>query len=196
MIPVGYMAKRISGRPEFLKASTVNDIYSVSGCVSEDFADFVNYWKHNGYWFFDQPEIISDLAKENNIDLSGTKLFFYEVYEQELASDGWRAFGPWEGRPEVNVSSPSKTILEGFDVVTFWPENSSQPCCSPLSCNSMAEEIPTNSHCLLSSLDEAKERLEAGAFAEGEPGPHRILAVYSVDEPWPPVGPELSTGRG
>ena len=58
------MAKRISGRPEFLKASTVNDIYSVSGCVSEDFADFVNYWKHNGYWFFDRPEIISDLAKK------------------------------------------------------------------------------------------------------------------------------------
>ncbi len=50
MIPVGYMAKRVSKKPDWLQAAQVIDIYSVSGCVSEDFADYIDYWKHNGYW--------------------------------------------------------------------------------------------------------------------------------------------------
>ncbi|HEX4005253.1 MAG TPA: hypothetical protein VHX60_03695 [Acidobacteriaceae bacterium] len=82
-------------------------------------------------------------------------------------------------------------LLEGFDVVTLWPENSSQPGHSPLSCNELCEEIPVNSHCLLGSFDEAKSAMERGAFAQGEPGPHRIFAVYSVDEPWPLVTPNV-----
>ena len=53
MTPVGYMAKHIASRPDWLKANEVEDIYSVSNCVSDDFADYINFWKHNGYWFFD-----------------------------------------------------------------------------------------------------------------------------------------------
>jgi hypothetical protein len=36
MMPVGYMAKRDSVRPDWLKAPKVRDIYSVSNCDSED----------------------------------------------------------------------------------------------------------------------------------------------------------------
>jgi hypothetical protein len=46
MIPVGYMAKRVFTRPDWIKASRVADIHSVSNHVSDNFAD---YWKHNGY---------------------------------------------------------------------------------------------------------------------------------------------------
>ena len=49
MISVGYMAKCVSVRPEWIKAEHVADIYSVSSCVSKDFAEYINYWKHNGY---------------------------------------------------------------------------------------------------------------------------------------------------
>jgi hypothetical protein len=75
MIPVGYMAKRVTVRPSWLKAGSVEDVYSVSGCISEDFTDYINYWKHNGYWFFDSPEIITQLARDNSLDLTGTNLF-------------------------------------------------------------------------------------------------------------------------
>lgn len=51
MIPVGYMAKRVPMKPDWLKATDVVDIYSVSSCIAEDFADYIEYWKHNGYWF-------------------------------------------------------------------------------------------------------------------------------------------------
>jgi len=93
MVPAGYLAKRVSKRPDWLRAQVV-DIYSVSGCVSEDFADYIDYWKHNGYWLFDSPEVIRTLAEEHSIELEGTTLFFYEVYEMEFNGDIWQAFLP------------------------------------------------------------------------------------------------------
>ena len=52
MIPVGYLAKHVYKRPDWLQVDHVIDIFSVSGCVSENFADYIGFWKHNGYWFF------------------------------------------------------------------------------------------------------------------------------------------------
>jgi hypothetical protein len=56
MIPVGYMAKRVCRTPDWLGAPHVIDVYSVSGCISENFADYIQYWRHNGYWLFDSPD--------------------------------------------------------------------------------------------------------------------------------------------
>jgi hypothetical protein len=50
MIPVGYMYKRVRQSPDRMRAKNVHDVYSLSGCVSENFTDYINYWKHNGYW--------------------------------------------------------------------------------------------------------------------------------------------------
>src|SRR5215207_4424603 len=72
MMPVGYMAKQVIPRPEWLQAQQVVDIYSVSSCMSKNFADYIKFWKHNGYWFFDSPNIIQQLAHEQSIDLSET----------------------------------------------------------------------------------------------------------------------------
>jgi len=180
MIPAGYMAKRISIRPEWLKADRVSDIYSVSSCVSEDFADFINYWKHNGYWLFDSPEIIQNIADENQLDLAGTKIFYYEVYDLEYDEDekSWVPFDA-ELSFETQVIAPDEKHLEGYDIVTFCVHTS--PECSPLSCNSVATEIQTNQHCLLPSFDKAKQLLVDGSFKDAEPGPYRIFAVYSVE---------------
>src|ERR1700694_4324015 len=84
MVPVGYMAKRVAKNSEWLKAPLVTDIFSVSGCVSDDFADYINYWKHNGYWFFDNPEVIQTVARDNSIDLGRMTLFYYEGHEEEF----------------------------------------------------------------------------------------------------------------
>lgn len=58
MLPAWHMAKRVVNRPGWLKANGVEDIYSVSGCISKNFADYIIFWKHNGYWLFDSPEVI------------------------------------------------------------------------------------------------------------------------------------------
>lgn len=76
MIQAGYMAKRVVKRPDWLEANQVVDIYSVSNCNSKEFADYINYWKHNSFWFFDSPEIIYALAGKNSIDMTETQLVF------------------------------------------------------------------------------------------------------------------------
>jgi len=178
MIPAGYMAKRVYKRPDWLKAPHVAEIYSVSGCISEDFADYINYWKHNGYWFFDSPELIKAVAKENSIQLQGTSLFYYEAYEMEFDGECWTS---WLQEPsfQTDVAVPPKKQLEGFDVVTFYARGTAEH--SPLSCNSMAEKIHTNAHCLFESFGEGEKGLNNGAFKNAEPGPFRIFSVHSVD---------------
>jgi hypothetical protein len=177
MIPAGYLAKRIFTKPDWLSAQQVIEIHSVSGCVSEAFADYVDFWKHNGFWLFDSPEIIKGIAQEHSIDLAGTTLFYYEVYESEFDGTAWRPYGA-DPSFITNVLVPIDKRLEGFDVVTFWNKN--LPECSPLSCNHLADEIPTNPYCLLSSFNDAKKYLEEGAFNNSEPGPYRIFSVFSV----------------
>jgi hypothetical protein len=181
VIPVGYLAKRVCLRPEAFKAERVEDIYSVSNCMNDDFADYIHFWKHNGYWFFDSPQIIQQLGREHAIDLTGTQLFFYEVHELAFddAENRWSAFEP-ESSFATHVVSPTEKVLEGFDVVTF--SLGTGPECSPLSCNYLAAEVETNQHCLLSSFERAKQLLEEGKFKNSEPGPFRIFAVYST--PW------------
>jgi hypothetical protein len=178
MIPASYMAKRISKRPDWIKAPHVAEIYSVSGCISENFADYVPYWKHNGYWLFDSPEVIESVAKEDSIQLDRTSLFYYEANELEFDGERWDPWAP-EASVPTNVVAASSKRLEGFDVVTFWAKSS--PECSPLSCNSMAEQVHTNAHCLFDSVVEAERNLNDGVFKDAERGPYRIFSVYSVD---------------
>jgi len=179
MIPVGYMAKRVSLRSEWLNVDRIKDIYSVSHCISNSFTDDFTFWKHNGYWFYDSPEIIRQLAQENNIDLTGTAIFYYEAYESEFDNDTgeWKSFRP-DTAFTTAVLPPLNKTLEGHDVVTFGGFSVE---CSPLSCNSVATEVETNSHCLLDSFEQAKQLIEDGAFSNTEPGRQRILAVYSTD---------------
>jgi hypothetical protein len=94
MIAAGYIAKKVSPRPNWLKAGGVSDIYSVSNCISKAFCDYIKHWKHNGYWFYDSPRTIEEVAVAESVDLSDHKLFYYEVYEQEFDEDAklWRPF--------------------------------------------------------------------------------------------------------
>ena len=183
MISVGYMALRVQARPDWLRASHVVDVYSVCGCcISKHFAKWINFWRHNGWWWFDSPEIIRDVSREHGIDLAGTTLFFYEAYELEFDENDrtWLPYKP-EATFKTNVAVPVEKTFVGYDVVTFSCRNSAE--CSPLSCNRMAEEIRTNEHCLLESFEDAKRYLEAGMFDKTEPGPFRIYNVNVV--PWP-----------
>jgi hypothetical protein len=177
------MAKKVETQPskaiEWLTRPHVQDIYSVSGCISDNFADYIKHWKHNGYWFFDSPEIIRTVAQQASADLQATSLFYYEVHDLEFEDAGWQ---PWSPEPSLptKVVIPKNRQLEGFDVVTFWARNS--PECSPLSCNGLAEELPVNEHCLFATFEQAEASLNSGAFKDAEPGPYRIFAVYTV--PW------------
>jgi hypothetical protein len=179
--PIGYMYKRVEKRPDWLKAPAVDDICALSSCISKDFADYINYCKHNGFWLFDSPAVMQTLAAEHGIPLDGLDLFFYEAFEEEFDydDDGWQSY---ESEPSfvTEVVLPASKTLLGFDVTSFSAHTS--PECSPLSCNSRAEHLATNSHCLFRTFEEAKDAIESGAFQDSEPGPYRIIAVYVVND--------------
>jgi hypothetical protein len=179
MRSIGYMYKRVVLRPDWMNASGVDDIYSISGCISQNFADYIKYWKHNGFWLFDSPAIIESLADDPSISLKGSKLFYYEAYEQEYDGKAWLPFEP-EVSFGTHVLLPREKTLEGYDVATFAAHTS--PECSPLSCNAVAAAVPTNRHCLFRSFEEAHSAVEADVFKDTEPGPYRIVAVYTVND--------------
>ena len=181
MRPIGYMYKRVSEAPQWLNTPHIADIYSLSSCISQNFAEYIKFWRHNGYWLFDSPAIIRSLADEYAISLAGMKLFYYEAHDLEYndISGKWVSFEP-EQSFETKVQAPIATSLEGFDVTTFYAGTS--PECSPLSCNGLAAEIATNSHCLFPTVEAAVCGLEKGRFKNTEPGPYRIIGIYSVHD--------------
>ena len=178
MTPIGYMYKIVAARPDWLKAPGVADIHSVSACISDNFDDYIKYWKHNGYWLFDTPRIIEDLAKKAKIDLSGMTLFYYEVHEYEYDETvgEWRAFAAFPDF-KTDVQAPVDKQLQGLDVVAISVH--SDPGCSPLSCNGLADRLPANRHCLFDSFEAAKDALDQGLFVNCELGPYRIIAIYT-----------------
>ncbi|MEQ1490675.1 MAG: hypothetical protein ABL932_09035 [Terricaulis sp.] len=180
MIPAGYMLKQVLPRPSWIKNEGVADIFAVSACFSKDFADYNNYWRHNGYWLFNKPVDMDEIITREGVDRSTLTLFYYEIHESQFDEyeRAWSGF-EIEKSFETNVVKPDRATLQGFDVVSF--SMGRIPECSPLSCNSLADQLSVNPHCLFGTFDEAKEALEAGKFDDSEPGPFRIFAVFSVE---------------
>ncbi|HEX2592204.1 MAG TPA: hypothetical protein VHL34_11950 [Rhizomicrobium sp.] len=181
MIPLGYMLVEVKAKPDWIDSDVVEQVYSACGCcVSPFFMDYIPLWKHNGWWLFDNPVVLKQIASENGCDLSKLKLFYYEAFEQEFVEEaGWRAIAP-EASLETSVKVPSHKTLQGYDVVTFTVQTS--PESSPLSCCNLAEDFPVNRFCLLDSFEMAHEAAERFAEIDCEPGPYRIFAVYELDE--------------
>src|SRR5262249_25357061 len=105
--------KRVVKKLDWLHAAQVEDVYSVSSCISPDFADYIRYWKHNGYWFFDSPELIRELGREKSVSLERTLLFYYEAYEREFDREKWSEYVADATFP-THVVPPSHKQLEGF----------------------------------------------------------------------------------
>jgi hypothetical protein len=182
------MAKFIASPPEWFRTERVMDMYSFTPHGSKGFEYFIDDWQEgevepsNAYRLYDSPELIRQLASTHHVDLSGSRLFFYEVYEQEYHEDDAQWYPLDRPVPKLGIVAPSVKTLEGYDVVAV---EARMPDCSPLcpACGTVATVVETNEHCLLTSLAGARQLLSEGRFANSEPGPFQIFAVYSVD--WP-----------
>jgi len=190
MIPAGYLLKRVRPPPGWLGAPQVSDVCSVASCVNDNVVDPQAVWQHNKFGVASNPRTLWELVESQALDLTDSALFYYEAYEREIESDGW-AFDPGAWRPVspapsacvvTEVSPPTlplKVELIGYDVVTFgdFLEH------SPLSCNSVAKTLPVNKHCLLDSLEVARDAINSGAFGGGcEEGVYKIFSVALVTD--------------
>lgn len=186
MIPAGYMYKLVSTATDDAISANVIDFYSVGACgagISPFFTDYIPHWKHNGYWFFNSPDIMREIARDEGIDLSSMTLFYYELHDFELDQPEDGTVTRWipvecSASFATDVSIPEDKVLAGYDVVEYACRNS--PECSLLSCSDLAARFTLNSHCLFNTFDAAKAAVESGQFHACEPGPYRILAVYVI----------------
>jgi hypothetical protein len=190
MLAAGYLLKRVVPPPGWLDSGPthIKDVSSVADCVNDNVVDVQEAWRHNSFGLANTPDTLRALAAEKRVDTEGAVLFYYTAYEYELPSDGWtfdalewqaRTPAPSSSMPDaVELPSEGETTLLGYDVVVFEDYLSH----SPLSCNSVANELPVNEYCLLDDLEGAVAAINAGAFGGGcEEGIYTVFSVHRVD---------------
>jgi hypothetical protein len=73
-------------RPDWLKAAGVEEVCSVSTCVSEDPDGWIDRWLHNEMWAYDSPELAWSVVSETargEFDLYAYQMFPVEFVEGE-----------------------------------------------------------------------------------------------------------------
>ncbi|HLO30178.1 MAG TPA: hypothetical protein VK249_13625 [Anaerolineales bacterium] len=172
------MYKKIAARPEWLPCTQVTKLYAVSGCASKDFTNYIPYWKHNKYWFFNDPQDMDIIIDQEEIP-DEFELLFYGLYEKEFDEEQqtWQEIMAEESFG-YQVKNPDQKDFLGFDIVSYSAGNSHE--CSPLSCNWLCKEVEVNEYCLLDDLDEAIRLTESLNEKKAEPGPYRIIAVNRI----------------
>lgn len=189
MLAAGYLLKRVVPPPGWLVngPTHIKDVSSVADCVNDNVVDVQEAWQHNSFGLANTPDILKALAAEKGVDTEEAVLYYYTAYEYDLPSDGWTfEVSEWRTRTPVPSSSvpdavepPSdgETTILGYDVVVFEDYLSH----SPLSCNSIANDLPVNEHCLLDDLEGAIRAIDAGAFGGGcEEGVYTVFSVHRV----------------
>jgi hypothetical protein len=189
VIPAGYLLKRVLPPPGWLKpgVSHVTAVCSVADCVNDNVLQPQEKWRHNSFGVSNTAEDLRLLACEEGVETADAQLFYYTAYELELESDGWtfdtegwrpRSPAPSAAVPDcVNEPSSDALTLLGYDVVVFgdFLEH------SPLSCNSIATDVPVNEYCLFNDLAEARSAIDEGKFGGGcEEGLYTIFSVSIV----------------
>lgn len=182
-IPIGYFAKRITRRPEGPDLPGVEEICSLSECISPGPDDWFSRWTHNGACLFDREDAIGAIVAEEH-EPDAFELFAYQIIPVRFAPDGETAMTasdlPGEAGRRPNAIPPGADYdLLGYDCIqTEWERNIVGFGCSPLSCNGMAAGIAVNRFCLIDSLDNAIAAARRFAKEQPEPGTYYVVEVW------------------
>ena len=166
---VGYFPKRTAS-PHGWCAPGVAEICSVSNCLSEPPAGWIDHWKHNELGFFNTT---SDARYIVRSQPEPFVLFAYRLLPRVFIKGNGEAYEI----PALAVQSiPPSFISIGFDAVSKSTSDFFE--CSPLSCNHMAAQIAgVNRYCLMNTVDEAVELAERFSIEDPEPGPYYVIEV-------------------
>jgi hypothetical protein len=169
-ILIGYFPKKTSRLPELLEALNVEEVCSVSNCISEGPVNWIDAWKHNSHWVYDTPELAASVIGENEgvFEMYAFKQYPIRVDSGEIQDEP-------VSEPNVNPLMQDYEFL-GYDAVSRSNGNAFE--CSPLSCNYGAKKMAVNSHCLFDSLDEAIKGAKTFSRGSWEPGPYYVIEVF------------------
>jgi hypothetical protein len=176
MIDGGYFAKRVTSRPKELNAPGVQEICSVSNCISPAPEGWIGHWRHNELGWFNT--IADALSVVPEPERPHYRVFAYRL-EPFVFRQGTRV--------EIAVPSDVHPHPIGPDFVErgFDAANKSMPTvlgveCSPLSCNYLATELTTNAFCLFPTYEAAVAGARSFSIDEPEPGDYYIIQVLEL----------------
>lgn len=168
---IGYFPKKTVRNPDWLKRLGVEEVCSVASCISKAPEGWIGHWKHNEMWVFDSPAVAWSVVPE--AEREGFEMYAYRIVPVEIAEGKDEVFNLPAISPEP---LPSDFQSFGFDIVCRSCGSNFE--CSPLSCNHMAEEVPTNRFCLLDDLATALGVARGFDEAGCEPGPYFVVEVF------------------
>ncbi|MEQ1670129.1 MAG: hypothetical protein ABL893_04655 [Hyphomicrobium sp.] len=186
-ILIGYCAKIVAEPPEWLETEAVEEICSVSNCVSHEPDGFADANPaRNAMWLFPSETAASASVKPPD-DIEDFDIFAYKLLPIVFGDEG-EQLELEEGTEQSAYDSASRTAeplppdfeLLGYDCPNKgsadWPQSGFE--CSPLSCNGMAAEIQVNAYCLLDTLAEALVVASRFGKEQPEPGGYYVVEVW------------------
>lgn len=175
---LGFLAKKVVLRPEWLKCPSVEAVCSVSECISAGPEDRLLRWTHNAAGLYDSEALALEVVAPD--ERSGFTLFAYRVhplrFDEEQPTEAWDPRSPSADLPPTPDLSAYELI--GLDLVGRSSSDFFE--CSPLSCNGMAGEVAVNRWCL---VDELERAIEVGRWF-GRKDCHVEPAAYHLVEVW------------
>lgn len=171
---IGYFPKKTAGPDEWFGGSAVEEVCSVSCCISRGPVNCIEKWEHNDWWVYDSEEVAWSVIDD---DRTVYDIYAYKVFP--VVFDGAKE----ESVPVKPAAQHDLSGYEflGFDIVNRTCDSTFE--CSPLSCNGGFNHYPVNRHCLIDYLEDAWRicrEIAAEAKEQGswEPGPYYLVAVY------------------
>lgn len=168
---IGYFPKRTVKRPDWLHAEGIDEVCSVSTCISEAPHDWINLWRHNEMFVFDSPELAWGIVPE--AARGEYDLYAYHLYPVVFTGGERRDFAIPKVQPRPMSSS---FVRLGCDAVSRSCGSTFE--CSPLSCNHMAARWPVNRQCLVEEIDTALRMAAEFEAGGAEPGPYFVVEVW------------------
>src|SRR4051812_48385739 len=75
---IGYFAKRTMIRPDWLNTAAVDEVCSVSTCVSKAADGWIDRWQHNDMWVCDTPELATGVVPQE--ERKEFDLYAYQMF--------------------------------------------------------------------------------------------------------------------
>ncbi|HRI72432.1 MAG TPA: hypothetical protein PK156_49695 [Polyangium sp.] len=152
LIFLGYLAKKLATRPDWLACANVEFVASVSECISPAPPDRIDLWEHNHLGLYDTEALAKGIIAQNNP--CEYTIFAYHalpmVFHDGRALD-WNPWSNSETAPPALDDHFDEHL--GFDIVGYTQGGFFE--CSPLSCNGVAKNTAVNRYCLVDELERA-----------------------------------------
>jgi len=174
---LGYFPKIVLPRQDaWWMAENVEEICNAGECVDETPRGWIDLWKHNDCFFYDD---VATAAEAASTDPRRFETFAYRALDRRFDAQGEHpvAF------PKVSPAPlTAEWAMIGYDAVecTQRLETGAQIECSPLSCNRISKEVAVNRFCLIDEFDRALAlaRWFGSGDAKVEPGPYYLFEVW------------------